>query len=50
MLNIPFWRLAEALGIHEQTIIRRFRHELPTEEKQKILNIIENMIRTGGAA
>lgn len=48
--KITLWMLADALNIHEQTLVRRFRKELPVEEKQRILNTIENIMRTGGAA
>ena len=43
VLNIPFWRLAEALCVHEQTIVRRFRRELPEDERQKIRRIIADL-------
>ncbi|MGI5849449.1 MAG: hypothetical protein ACOX8Q_05225 [Christensenellales bacterium] len=39
--SIPFWRLAVALGVSEQTIIRRLRIELPPDEKAKICAIIK---------
>lgn len=48
--GITLWMLADALNIHEQTLVRWFRHELPTAKKQKILNILEDMKRAGGAA
>ena len=35
------WQIAEALGIQETALSRKLRHELPTEEKNKILGIIE---------
>ena len=36
------YELAELLGITEWTLSRKLRKELPTDEKQKILNIIGN--------
>jgi hypothetical protein len=34
--NIPRWRVAEKLGIHEQTLVRWLRYELPEERKERI--------------
>ena len=39
--GVRLWRIAEALGIQETALSRKLRHELPTEEKNKILGIIE---------
>ena len=41
--GIPLWRLAEALGVSEPTMTRKLRHELPEEEKQRILAIIREL-------
>lgn len=38
--RIPQWKLGEMLGVSENTINRKLRKELPTDEKQKILDII----------
>ena len=35
--------LADALGIHEQTLSRKLRHELPTDEQKRIVKIIEEI-------
>lgn len=32
--NIPYWRIAEVLGVHENTIIRRMRTELSSDDRQ----------------
>lgn len=32
--NIPLWRIAEKLGVHENTVIRRMRTELSSENLQ----------------
>jgi len=37
------WQVADALGISEATFYRKMRNELPEEEKQKILAVIEAM-------
>lgn len=34
------WELAEILGISEFTLSRKLRHELPQEEKDRILDLI----------
>lgn len=40
--GIKHWQLADILNISEATMIRKLRHELASEEKDKILNILEN--------
>lgn len=37
------WELAELLGITEFTLSRKLRCELPEEEKNKILKLIEGV-------
>lgn len=39
--GVRLWQIAEVLGIQETALSRKLRHELPTEEKNKILGIIE---------
>ena len=39
--NIKHWKLADLLGVSETTLVRKLRKELPKEEKEKIINIIE---------
>lgn len=41
--GIKMWQIAERLGIHEGTLSRKLRHELPEEEKQKILALIDEI-------
>lgn len=31
--NIPYWRIAEVLGVHENTVIRRMRTELSSNDR-----------------
>lgn len=38
--NMTYWQLADLLGVAESTLYRWFRHELPEEEKQRILAVI----------
>lgn len=39
------YELAEALGISEFTLSRKLRKELPQEEKDKILQIIDQLAK-----
>ena len=39
--DIKQWRLAELLNISESVLSRRLRHELPAEEQERIIRIIE---------
>lgn len=39
--DIKHWKLAEYLNISENTLSRKMRTEMSAEEKEKILNIIE---------
>lgn len=41
--GVKMWQLAERLGIHEGTFSRKLRHELPEEEKNKILALIDEI-------
>lgn len=41
--GVRLWQIAEVLGIADYTLSRRLRRELPAEEKQKILKIIEDL-------
>ena len=42
-LGVRLWQVAEALGIWEATLSLKLRHELPPEEKTKILGIIDTL-------
>ena len=43
--NLYYWQIADALGVCENTFCRMLRHELPEEEKQKILEIIDQVAK-----
>jgi DNA-binding Lrp family transcriptional regulator len=32
--KIPYWKIAEKLGVHENTIIRRMRKELSEDDRK----------------
>lgn len=40
--GITQWKLGELLGVSENTVNRKLRKELPEEEKQKILEVINS--------
>lgn len=37
------WQVADALGISESVLSRKLRKELPNDEKEKILAVIEEL-------
>lgn len=41
--GVKNWQIADKLGIHEGTLSRKLRYELNSEEKSKIINIIEEL-------
>ncbi|MCM1133882.1 MAG: hypothetical protein NC340_10485 [Ruminococcus flavefaciens] len=38
--NVPVYAVADVMGVHENTLFRRLRHELTEQEKQKLIGII----------
>lgn len=44
--GVPLWRIAQAIGITENGLIKRWRIELPPEEKAKIRAIIAEIRET----
>lgn len=45
--GLRHWEVADALGISEATFVRMMRHELPDEDRDRILEVIKRM--QGGA-
>ena len=43
--KIPVWRLALAVGVHENTMLRRMRIEMPDTEKVRYLDIIKRITK-----
>ena len=41
--NIKFWKIAEKLNLNDGNFSRKLRKELPPEEKQRILKIIDEL-------
>ena len=41
--GVHLWQVAEACGINDGNLSRKLRRELPQEEKEKILEIIDRL-------
>lgn len=41
--GVKLWQIADALHLADSSLSRKLRHELPDEEKQKILAIIDQL-------
>ena len=41
--GVKLWQIAEVVGVNDGNFSRKLRHELPEDEKQKILEIVEDM-------
>ena len=39
--KIPYWKIADKLGVHENTIIRKMRKELSAEDRSSFYKAIE---------
>ena len=42
--RLYYYEVAEALGINDGNLSRKLRKELPQEEKEKILEIIDRLV------
>lgn len=45
--GVRLWQIAARLGINDGNFSRKLRRELPQEEKEKILAIINDLAREG---
>ena len=43
--GVKLWEIADKLGITDNSFSRKLRKELPDEEKQKILAIIDELTK-----
>ena len=43
--GVAWWRVADAEGVTEMTMTRRLRRELSEEEKERYMNIIDEIAR-----
>ena len=45
--HIPQWRVADALGVSENTLHRWLRHQLTGERKQQVTEALDKLIDNG---
>lgn len=43
--GVKLWQVADAYGVNDGNFSRKLRRELPPDEKQKILSIIEELAK-----
>lgn len=41
--HIKLWEVADAMGIHEVSLSRKLRYDLPPDEQQRIKDIIDRL-------
>jgi hypothetical protein len=46
--NVKLWQIAEKLGVYDGNFSRCLRRELSTESREFILQIIADLVATGG--
>lgn len=47
--GVRLWQIAEAIGINDGNFSRKLRHELPAEDKARILEAIRSVADGKGA-
>ena len=45
--GVRLWRIALRLGINDGNFSRKLRRELPKDERDKIMNIIDDLAKEG---
>lgn len=48
--KIPVWAIASVIGVHENTVLRKLRFELPEQDKQKFRQIIDELSKREAVA
>ena len=43
--GVKLWQIAEVVGLSDGNFSRKLRHELPTEEQERILGVIEKLAK-----
>ena len=43
--GVKLWQIAEAVGLSDGNFSRKLRHELPADEQERILDIIEELAK-----
>lgn len=41
--SITFWQLADVWGVSDNTVFRRFRHELPPEQRAEVMSLLRQI-------
>lgn len=41
--GIRLWQVADELGIPDSSLSRKLRHELPTQERERVMSIIRKL-------
>ena len=42
-LHVPVWAVADVIGVHENTLLRRLRKELPENDRAHLMQIVEQI-------
>lgn len=42
-LHVPVWAVADVIGVHENTLLRRLRKELSENERMHLMQIVEQI-------
>lgn len=48
--GVKLWQIADAIGLSDSNFSRKLRHELPEDDKQRILSVIAELQREGRSA
>jgi len=48
--NIPLWKVAQRIGIHEKTLVVWLRLELEGEKKRAVNDAVDELINGNGVA
>lgn len=43
--SIPFWKIAEKIGVSESTVVRWFRTELTPEQAERVNRSIQQILK-----
>ena len=46
--GVKLWQVADELGIADTSLSRKLRRDLPPDERDKILSIIDKLAKDGG--
>lgn len=48
--GVKLWQIADAIGLSDSNFSRKLRHELPEDDKRRILSVIADLQREGRSA